>query len=76
MAPLNVRRSASIKLLDETLPQSKIIGLITQRDATKEEPGAQDLYEVGTAAIVLKLLRQADDHRDCARARAAPIRSA
>jgi len=62
VAPLNVRRRASIKLLDETLPQSKIIGLITQRDPDKEEPAPQDLYEIGTAAIVLKLLRQGDDH--------------
>lgn len=62
VAPLNVRRPSSIKLLDETLPQSKIIGLIAQRDESKEDPAAQDLYEVGTAAIVLKLLRQADDH--------------
>lgn len=62
VAPLNVRRPASIKLLDETLPQSKIIGVIAQRDETKEEPEPQDLYEIGAAAIVLKLLRQADDH--------------
>jgi ATP-dependent Lon protease len=48
-------------LLDETLPQSKIIGLLTQRDENKEEPEPQDLYSVGTAAIVLKLLRQADN---------------
>ena len=32
VAPLNVRRPSSIKLLDETLPQSKVIGLIAQRD--------------------------------------------
>ena len=62
VAPLNVRRPVSIRLLDETLPQSKVIGLISQRDENKEEPAAQDLYEVGTAAIVLKLLRQGDDH--------------
>src|SRR5205085_3831683 len=62
VAPLNVQRAASIKLLDETLPQSKIIGLISQRDPDKEDPEPQDLYGVGTAAIVLKLLRQADDH--------------
>ena len=62
VAPLNVQRSASIKLLDETLPQSKIIGLVAQRDSEKENPEPQDLYGVGTAAIVLKLLRQADDH--------------
>jgi ATP-dependent Lon protease len=62
VAPLNVRRSTSISLLDETLPQSKIIGLVTQRDQTKEEPEPKDLYQIGTAAIVLKLLRQSDDH--------------
>src|SRR4030088_2685960 len=62
VAPLNVRRPSSIKLLDETLPQSKVIGLIAQRDESKEDPEAQDLYTIATAAIVLKLLRQADDH--------------
>ena len=59
--PLTIGRPSSIKLLDETLPQSKIIGLLTQRDENKEEPEPQDLYSVGTAAIVLKLLRQADN---------------
>src|SRR4029077_2830514 len=60
--PLNVRRPATIKLLDETLPLTKIIGLVTQRDETKEDPAPQDLYPVGSAARVLKLLRQAEDH--------------
>jgi ATP-dependent Lon protease len=60
--PLTVGRAASIKLLDETLPQTKVIGLLTQRDETKEDPEPQDLYSIGTAAIVLKLLRQSDDH--------------
>ena len=50
------------KLLDETLPQTKVIGLLTQRDETKEDPQPQDLYPVGVAAIVLKLLRQSDNH--------------
>ena len=59
--PLTVGRAASIRLLDETLPQSKIIGLLAQRDETKEDPEPQDLYSIGTAAIVLKLLRQSDD---------------
>ena len=61
MSPINVRRPASIQLLNETLPQNKIIGLLAQRDETKDEPTAEDLYEVGTAALVIKLLRQADD---------------
>lgn len=60
VTPLTVTRPSSIKLLDETLPITKIIGLVTQRnDADNAKP--QDLYHLGTAAIVLKLLRQADD---------------
>src|SRR5437762_1431021 len=62
IVPLNVRRPASIQLLDETLPRTKVIGLLTQRDEAKEDPEPQDLHQVGTAALVLKMIRQADDH--------------
>jgi len=62
VVPLNVQRAASLKLLDETLPRTKVIGLVTQRDETKEDPTPQDLYSVGTVALVLKLLRQSDEH--------------
>jgi ATP-dependent Lon protease len=62
VVPLNVQRAASLKLLDDTLPRTKVIGLVTQRDETKEDPAPQDLYSIGTAALVLKLLRQSDDH--------------
>ena len=61
ISPLNVERPASIQLLNETLPQNKIIGLVTQRDEEKEDPQVADLYQVGTAVLILKLLRQADD---------------
>jgi ATP-dependent Lon protease len=59
--PLTVSRPSSIKLLDATLPLTKVIGLVTQRDEEKENPEPQDLYHVGTAALVLKLLRQPND---------------
>jgi ATP-dependent Lon protease len=59
--PLTVGRAGSIKLLDDTLPNNKIIGLVAQRDESKEDPQPQDIYSVGTAAIILKLLRQGDD---------------
>ncbi|MGO8678200.1 MAG: endopeptidase La [Limisphaerales bacterium] len=60
LLPLTVRRPASLKLVDESLPQSKIIGILTQRLIDKEEPGPGDLYQVGTAGLVVKLLRQPD----------------
>src|SRR5947208_3701457 len=62
VVPLNVQRAALLKLLDDTLPRTKVIGLLTQRDETKEDPTPQDLHSIGTAALVLKLLRQSDDH--------------
>ena len=60
--PLTIQRAASLKLLDDTLPRTKVIGLLTQRDEAKDDPTPQDLYTVGTAALVLKLLRQAEDN--------------
>src|SRR5437762_11721852 len=62
VVPLNIQRPASIKLLDDTLPRTKVIGLLPQRDEAEEDPEPQDLYGVGTAALVMKLLRQTDDH--------------
>src|SRR6266436_5577698 len=62
VVPLNVQRAASLKLLDDTLPRTKVIGLLAQRDETKEDPAPLDLYSMGTAVLVLKLIRQADDH--------------
>src|SRR5256885_4909966 len=62
IVPLNIQRAASIKLLDETLPRTKVIGLVTQREEATEDPGPEGLYHVGTAALVLKLLRQGPDH--------------
>src|ERR1041385_5041781 len=59
--PLNIQRAASLKLLDDTLPRTKVIGLLAQRAETKEDPTPQDLYSMGTVALVLKLIRQADD---------------
>ncbi len=60
VVPLTITRESSLKLLDESLAQSKIIGVATQRDATKENPAFEDLYHVGVAITVLKLIRQPD----------------
>jgi ATP-dependent Lon protease len=58
--PLTVGRPASRRMLEETLPQSKIIGLFTQKDPQQDNPGPLDLHRVGVAALVLKMLRQGD----------------
>src|ERR1051325_10533028 len=61
VVPLSIRRAASLKMLDETLPKTKTIGLLTQKKEEDSAPGADDLYKIGVAANVLKLIRQADD---------------
>ena len=61
VVPLTIRREASLKLLDSSLPESKVIGLVSQRDAIKDDPAPEDLYNIGTAGNVIKLLRQPDE---------------
>lgn len=61
VVPLSIRRAASLKMLDETLPKNKTIGLLTQKQEENNTPGPDDLYQVGVAGSVLKLIRQADD---------------
>jgi ATP-dependent Lon protease len=61
VVPLTIRREASLKLLDASLTESKVIGLVAQRDAAKDDPLPEDLHSVGTAVTVLKLLRQPDE---------------
>ncbi len=59
--PLNVGRPSSRRLLDESLPKSKIIGLVTQLEQDEEDPQHDELHPVGIAAMVLKLIRQPDE---------------
>lgn len=58
--PLTVERAATLKMLDETLPESKILGVIAQRSEHTVEPGPADIYGVGTAVQVLKYIRQSE----------------
>lgn len=59
--PLSVGRPESIKLLEESLPQSRMIGVIAQRVAEKDQPEPDDLYRVGAVCQVLKLVRPSEE---------------
>ncbi|MGC8828834.1 MAG: endopeptidase La [Verrucomicrobiia bacterium] len=61
ITPLTVGRPSSKKLLEESLGQSKLIGIFAQKDVQTENPTPNDLYNVGVAALVLKLFRQTED---------------
>ncbi len=58
--PLFVGREKSVKALDNAMKSDRLIVLATQRDAHVSVPGKDDLYEVGTIAEILQLLKLPD----------------
>ncbi|MGK7295584.1 MAG: endopeptidase La [Candidatus Wenzhouxiangella sp. M2_3B_020] len=58
--PLFVGRERSVKALDEAMNVDKRILLITQKSPETEEPTSEDLYEFGTLATILQMLRLPD----------------
>jgi ATP-dependent Lon protease len=58
--PLAVGREKSLNLLKLVDEESKIIGLVSQKDGNLEEPKGDDLYEWGTAAMILKKFKMPD----------------
>lgn len=61
VTPLTIGRPSSRKMLEESLPHTKVVALFAQRHPEQDNPGPDDLYPVGVAGLVLKLLRQTDD---------------
>lgn len=62
VVPLTVGRDSSRKLLDETLPRDKVIGIVMQRRPDVEAPDMDELHAVGVAAVVLKLIRPSPEN--------------
>jgi ATP-dependent Lon protease len=60
MTPLAIGQERSLRLVDEAVANDLTIALVTQRDREGEAAGADDLYAVGTSAIVHKMLRVPD----------------
>jgi ATP-dependent Lon protease len=58
--PLFVGRTKSVKALEIASDGDKQILLVAQKSANKDEPDANDLYEVGTVATVLQMLKLPD----------------
>ncbi|MEI2455956.1 endopeptidase La [Lysobacter firmicutimachus] len=58
--PLFVGRDKSIRALDLAMEADKRILLVAQKSAETDDPGAADLYEIGTLAQVLQLLKLPD----------------
>ncbi len=60
VAPLFVGREKSVAALEHAMQHDRTIFLATQREARVDEPGEDDIYQIGTVSTVLQLLRLPD----------------
>ena len=60
--PLAVGRQKTIALIKDAVRDDQVIGVVTQRRAEEEDPGANDLYAMGTVARIVKLLKMGEDN--------------
>ncbi len=58
--PIMVGRKKSVKLIDDAMDSDRIIGVITQKRSEIEDPKETDLYSVGVAALILRMIRELD----------------
>lgn len=58
--PLFVGRAKSINALEEAMNDDKQLLLVSQREADLEEPTPEDLFDVGTIANIIQLLKLPD----------------
>ncbi len=56
ITPITVGREKSMKLIRDVEQNSGVLGAVLQKDADVEQPAADDMYRVGTAARILKVL--------------------
>lgn len=57
---LTVGQPRSIKLVDDATVSKQLIGLVTSRDADLEEPGSEDVYPIGVAAVIHRMIKAPD----------------
>lgn len=60
LLPLTVGRPSSLRLLEESLAQSKTLGLVLQRDVTSDNPSLEQLHEIGVSGKVIRMIRQGE----------------
>jgi ATP-dependent Lon protease len=58
VVPINVGRPRSVRLVEDLVGHDRaVVGIVSQRDSEVDEPRFEDLYDIGTVARVVKVLR-------------------
>src|SRR5215471_16311233 len=60
IVPLFISREKSIHAVDQALGENRMLLLVCQKDLDKEEPQANDLYKIGTVAVIMRMLKLPD----------------
>jgi ATP-dependent Lon protease len=60
MTPLAIGQERSVKLIEDVVAGDRVLALVTVRDPEVETPGWDDLYDIGTAATIHKLIKVPD----------------
>ncbi len=58
--PITVGRDASLKLVKDAYAGDRLVAVVAQKKSDVETPGPEDLYDAGTAATILKLIKMPD----------------
>ena len=58
--PLFVGRAASVSAINDAMMKDKLLLLVTQKDSSQDEPGADDLFRVGMVCMVMRTLKLPD----------------
>jgi ATP-dependent Lon protease len=58
--PIMVGRKKSVKLIDDAMEGDRIIGVVTQYSSEVEEPDSSELYDIGVAAHLVRMVREVD----------------
>jgi ATP-dependent Lon protease len=60
MTPLAIGQERSVRLIDDVLAGDRLLALVTAKDASLDAPSWDDIYEVGTVALVHKMIKVPD----------------
>jgi ATP-dependent Lon protease len=60
VTPLAIGQERSIKLVEDVVSGERVLALVTVKNPDAEQPGWDDLYEVGTAAVIHKMIKVPD----------------
>ena len=60
VTPLAIGQERSIKLVEDVVSGDRLLALVTVKDPEADQPGWDDLYEVGTAAVIHKMIKVPD----------------